>query len=347
MRIVALDLIRFFAALSVVAYHYLLHASSDVFPLARQITQYGYLGVPLFFMISGYVIALSADNRSPLQFAVSRFVRLYPALWAGAGVTLATTWLLADQKYSLNQILANFTLLNDYLGFKDIDGVYWTLHAELKFYGCVLLLLLLGVFHRIKIWLTLWLALTVIHSLWGQPFFMGWFINPTYSCFFIAGVAFYYIQKQGPGIYSHLILLVSLVVASIEGYRQSNNFLLTPNINERLIAVAIIWAFYVLLYLLSTHRLQLKERNIWITLGALTYPLYLIHNMAGKAIILKLNEYISEQFAIVLTGLVMLVIAWLIHRLIERPLATPLKHFLLKLCKSPNTIFRKSASTTD
>ncbi len=56
-------------------YHYI--TNETLFPILSEITKFGYLGVALFFMISGYVITLSAANRSALEFAISRFVRLY------------------------------------------------------------------------------------------------------------------------------------------------------------------------------------------------------------------------------------------------------------------------------
>jgi len=49
-------------------------------------------------------------------------------------------FIYGNYEYSLIQVLANLTMLNDYLGIKNIDGVYWTLQTELKFYACIFLL---------------------------------------------------------------------------------------------------------------------------------------------------------------------------------------------------------------
>lgn len=331
MRIVALDLVRFFAALSVVLYHYTSRYETSTFTLISEVTKYGYLGVPLFFIISGYVIALSANNRTAIQFAISRFVRLYPALWAGVIFTVLILAVFTDKQHSVQQIFANFTLLNEYLGFEDIDGVYWTLKVELKFYACIFLLLAAGVFTKHQIWLSLWLALTVMHTFFGQPFFMGWFISPSYSSFFIAGIAFFLMQHNGRSAFIYFIIISSLITSSFRAYEQAEGFMINPNIGEKLTSVAVVWLFYLLMYFLSTEKLHLKERSIFITLGAITYPLYLIHNTAGKAIIDYYSATIPEEIIVVFVAALMLIFSWSIYLFIEKPFSTPLKIYLLSM----------------
>lgn len=330
MRVVALDITRFIAALSVVLYHYISRPSSDAYPVISKITDYDYLGVTLFFIISGYVIALSADNRSAFQFGVSRFVRLYPTLWAGIAFTTITTIILStDKKYTLLQVLSNLTQLNDYMGFSDIDEVYWTLKAELKFYACIFLLLLFGVFKYYHIWLSVWLVLTTLHTITGQPFFMGWFIKPAYSSFFIAGIACFLIQKYGKTPFNLFIFLSSLVISSFKAFEQTNGFMTDPRLVEKSMSVAIVWCFYLFFYCLCTGKINFPERKLFFTIGALTYPLYLIHNVAGKAIIDKYSNFMSEDLVILIAIVLMIFVSLFIHKKIEKPLASSMKDYLL------------------
>jgi peptidoglycan/LPS O-acetylase OafA/YrhL len=70
-------------------------------------------------------------------------------------------------------------------------------------------------------------------------------------------------------------------------------------------------------------------RGGWLTLaGALTYPLYLLHQEIGAALIARLHSHLPKWP--LLGGLVvtMLVVAWLVHRLVERPLAPLVKRWL-------------------
>lgn len=327
MRLVALDLVRFFAAMSVVIYHY----TNTSFGYFSMFSQFGYLGVPIFFIISGYVIALSANNRTALQFAVSRFTRLYPAYWASIAFTIAVVTYLTDISFSLKQIIANLTLLNSYARIPNIDGIYWTLQKELQFYGCVFLLIAFNVFSKIKIWLTLWLVLTILFLLFQQPFFMGWFISPEYSSLFIAGIAFYLIHNNGVTRYNLIVLFISLILSSIYGWRDTTGFMIDPSIIEQSAAVVIIWLSYAMFYLLVIEKIRVKQTNFYLMLGALTYPLYLIHNLAGKALINGPLSTIPKELAILITITIMLVLAYTTHLLIEKRIATPMKIFLIKL----------------
>lgn len=329
MRIASLDMARFFASISVVFYHYISRPSSEVFPNFSKVTDFGYLGVPFFFIISGYVIAQSANNRSALEFAASRFVRLYPALWASVIFTVVTIHALTDRKFEFLQILANLTLLNEYFGHADIDGVYWTLKAELKFYVCVFFLLLTGIFQKHKIWLSAWLFILILHTFTNQPFFMGWFITPAYSSFFIAGVGFYLVSNNGKNLFNMSVLLLSLAISSIKAYDQVSGFIQNPSDLQKLIAVIVIWIFYLFFYCLSTDRLTLKNRREYAAIGALTYPLYLIHNAAGTTIIDTLVPYVREELLICFTIAFMIIISWIINVAIENPIASPLKNFML------------------
>lgn len=122
-RLPALDWLRFAAALGVLAYHYVSSYLPDDpgsrwLEYAAHVTRYGYLGVELFFIISGFVILWSAQGKSAASFAVSRFARLYPAFWAAMLLTSACYLLLgpyapqvSGQEVSLHRLLANATMM--------------------------------------------------------------------------------------------------------------------------------------------------------------------------------------------------------------------------------------------
>jgi peptidoglycan/LPS O-acetylase OafA/YrhL len=329
-RIATLDILRFFAALAVVLYHYVARPEATAFQSFEPIVRYGYLGVPIFFMISGYVISLSAENRSAYQFAVSRIVRLYPALWFSVLFTVVVASMFTDQTFTLIQVLSNFTLLNDYLGISNIDGVYWTLQAELKFYACVFLLVLTGVFKHYKVWLSIWLGSACLYAFTKQPFFMGWFISPSYSAFFIAGVCFYLIQKHGFNVYNLSVLALTSSLSGYYTYQQAASFIHNASASDAENASVVILVGILLFVCIAKNVIVINGGRFAYALGAITYPLYLLHNSAGKALIdAPLFAGLGEGAMVSLVIILMIGLSYAVCSFVERPLAKRLKNFLL------------------
>lgn len=316
MRLQALDLIRFIAALAVVFYHYLAQPDSS-FPQLAAIAQFGYLGVPLFFMISGFVIAASAEQRSPLQFVISRAARLYPAYWLAVLFTSAALWLLGSTTPSALQILANLTMLNDYIGVANIDGVYWTLQVELKFYACVFLLIAFRLLHLYHFWLPIWVLVTLTYLITGYPSKMGWVINPGYSCYFISGICLYLIWKNKQSTITNLTLGISTLLCIYQTYHQASSFIANSNATVSLIASLLVLSFHSIFLLIAFHRMTLTTHPIYSLLGGITYPLYLLHNQIGKLFIEKTAPFAGEALAIILTTLVILFFSYLMYRFAE------------------------------
>lgn len=325
MRLIALDLIRFVSALAVVLYHYTARSDSISFPVLQDFTKFGYLGVPIFFIISGYVITLSAKNKSPSEFAISRFVRLYPTYWIGVLFTAFFVFWIGRNDNSLIQVIANLTMINSYFGYGDIEGVYWTLLAELKFYACIYILILFKVFDKIRIWLSIWLSITFLHLVYQQPFFMGWFISPEYSSFFIAGIAFHLINKEGNNRFNLFILSSSLVISSIQIFKQTSNYIPNPDAIDLSISITLIWGFYLLFYIIIKEKISIVKRKLYLILGGITYPLYLIHNMAGKAIIDNVLNNLPDWLAVSITIILMLILSFIIHTVFEKRMSNPIK----------------------
>ena len=99
-----IDLLRFLAALAVVLFHYAFrgyaaHSSSMPYPLLEAVAKYGSYGVELFFLISGFVILMSASGGSLKHFVISRIVRLYPAFWVCCTLTWVVLQFVSGRRY--------------------------------------------------------------------------------------------------------------------------------------------------------------------------------------------------------------------------------------------------------
>lgn len=167
-RISELDALRFLAAISVVFYHLIFghiqfaESKSALWLALFNSSRFGYIGVDLFFIISGFVILMTATKRSAVGFAVHRAIRLYPTFWIAVAITTTIVWCTrpsAAPLIDLRMFLANLTMLPGYMGHEYIDGVYWTLAIEIKFYFLVFVLMLFGQVRHAEYWAYFWLLL--------------------------------------------------------------------------------------------------------------------------------------------------------------------------------------------
>ena len=322
-----LDYARFAAAMSVLAFHYLFAgirngklSSLSHIPVVTDIAKYGYLGVEFFFMISGYVIYVSAKDKSPGQFVVSRAVRLYPAFCVAMLLTasVATFWGGPKMGVSLGQVLVNLTMAPALFGVSPVDGVYWTLLVELTFYAAVLAVLLARLERFLDTLFLLWPVALLLAALAGKG---HWPLLGGYYPFFSAGALFALIgERKSPtaiaGVAACLWLCVS---GAIERAAASPDFQ-GMGFSDAVIGaiVALQFGFFALLHTSVVRSARLPGSRL---AGALTYPIYLLHAHLGYML---LSRFASDQnrvrcLLLVVAGI--LVAAWALHAIIERRLA--------------------------
>ena len=272
-------------------------------------------------MLSGFVITASAQNRSAIQFALSRMARLYPAFWACLLFTCAIVFYVNGGGISFKQAVVNSTMLNDYLGVKNIDDVYWTLQAEIKFYGCIFVLLALNLYKYVKTWLAVWLSLAILFHFYSQPFFLGWLINPSYSFYFIGGVCSYLLYENKRNYFILCVFAVAMLFSALKASLQVADFHSVSGPFEQYIAASVVLVFYVFFMCLSFGVLNLKPNRIYALIGAVSYPLYLCHNRAGKALIDFFSQTLPMTLTITLVISFIFAISLLVHFIVERNLS--------------------------
>lgn len=297
-RLELLDYGRFIAALCVVSFHYLFNgiqngkvSSITHIPAVIDIVKYGYLGVEFFFMISGYVIFFSANHKSAGDFLTSRAVRLFPAFWVAVFFTSAVAFFLGGSLMSVSvpQVVTNLTMFPNFFGYGFVDGVYWTLQYEWKFYFAVFAVLALGLQERLRLIFILWpicMLFAKITDLTALPY-MG-----TYYCYFAAGCLFAMLkeQKSWPALGSLLLCAYLCISFTLEKAVQLET---TKGVDYSLIIIAaVVASFFALFAFINTTlgaSLKLPGSRL---AGGLTYPVYLIHAHFGYMV---LNHFATEQ----------------------------------------------------
>jgi len=167
--------------------------------------------VDVFFLISGFVILISADNRTAWSFTVSRIVRLYPAYWFCAIVIFifATFWPVESYNVSMVDFMLNMTMLHTWFGSPHVSTVFWTLVIELQFYFLVFFIIKANLRNHLNVILAVWLALSVASDYLAFPSWVKVIIISGWCHYFIAGSLFYLIRKQGVSLYKMSVLLGS------------------------------------------------------------------------------------------------------------------------------------------
>lgn len=322
-RIPVIDAFRGICILSVVIFHYLvrfappflpdnLYGYSNAYPAWLEVLQ---LGVEVFFVISGMVIALTltqCDNA--LEFSVKRFARLYPGYIAAATATFALMTLVgpAALKVTAADYLVNFTMLSYDFHHQWVDGVYWTLAVEIKFYAMAAVAYFL---FKERFWMLLAvlgiLGLVAQHI---QPALAHRFLIPQYMPEFLAGIAAFFlviVRRKREGAMLMAIALPLFVLN--ERFMSPLRF--TPHLIGDAYILGLSAAMITLIAIAPGWRMGPLA-----FVGKISYSLYLLHNNIGVTIIAALKQRgFQDGVAFCLALLVCGFLAWLSFLLVENP----------------------------
>jgi peptidoglycan/LPS O-acetylase OafA/YrhL len=347
-----MDLLRFLAALAVMLFHYSYrgHAADNLtmmsYPGLAPIFKYGYLGVELFFMISGFVILMTAANRSLREFVVARMVRLYPAFWTCCTITFVVTLAIGESPHttSLPRYLANMTMLSGFVGIISIDGVYWSLFVEIQFYALVGLLVVSGHTHRAEQFLWLWLLVSAVLAIHPVGVLYSLLIAE-YSAFFIAGAGSFLIWSNGLSLPRAALIACSWGLALFQSLQKLRSFERHFNTTFDIFVVeGMITLFFAVMLLIALRRTAFVSRKEWVVLGAISYPLYLFHQNIGYMVFNI--AYPTVNAHLLFWGMITVAIlsAFLVHVLVERRWSSPLRTVLSRLADRAQLFMRRSKS---
>lgn len=337
MRIKTLDAFRGLAAISVLLFHYTTRYDQIFDSNFILSFWFGWLGVPVFFILSGFVIHLTIDRSKDFkEFLKKRFYRLYPTFWISIIITLIFIYFSTLKNYtrfSLDKvdIIMNFTMFHQFFGFKHIDGAYWSLLPELLFYLLMAFLMVLGFLKRFYLVNSFLLALCTIHFF--HPLrIVGKILDLDYVLLFFIGICFYRLKNNTSLKLEHFFIILNLIIASFLYQKvQPSNSLYIILFSFTVIVVV----YYLFLY----DKLRwMGNIKLLIFLGNISYALYLVHQNIGYVIINIFENKYDLRFVgiFVATGFSILV-AYVITYYLEPILRNNLrKAFNFKYSKKIN-----------
>lgn len=335
-RNIHLDMLRGLAILGVVGYHF----------YGRGPFAYGHFGVLLFFLISGYCIQLSeASSNNAWRFYAKRVARLLPALVACGMLTAAVKIffpvLLAERPVDwIDPILVavnmpTLDLLR--IPYHYPDWAYWSLAVEFEYYALIAVLMLF-VRGRTLVMLLVIGSIGVLALLlskrWNHPPQLVYFLP-----FFVAGASLkltFIDRKKHLGMLGIVTALVYHATCAHQGF-------VTSSLPASMFSLV---AFLLSIILLAAiHRRGHESvanfrlvRALAFT-GLISYPFYLLHqdigntflHLVGADCVTPACVDADAPWRLGITPLLMGLLAWLVHRGVERPLIAPLTQMLVRL----------------
>lgn len=341
-HIYGLDLIRFLAALMVSAYHLGFRAwatpndslygrlgmASDL-PSGWEYSWFGWIGVQVFFVLSGFVIAYTAEGATPFEFVKSRVGRLVPAMWIGATLS-AIILIYWNQTDNLGWLYAKSLVLFPIGPW--LCGVYWTLGVEIAFYGLIFLLLCVDKFNRLQ-------ALTISIGLLSMMFWLliesgiikdghpriNQLLLLTHGCYFALGTMFWLMYRRGVNWGRLMVCLLCIVTAFPQIAATNAVEILSSYAHPASVVTPYaIWLGMVFLMGLSIiYSVPLASSLALVApgirqLGLATYPLYLVHyHVGGEAMILAHRAGWALDLSLAIGLITAVVVSLLIAVLLE------------------------------
>lgn len=331
-RLQYLDVLRGIAAFLVVVQHvwisYIPSGYTKVDYLLNLLPP-GEIGVFLFFWISGYVITYSVwDLKDCNQFAVGRFFRLYPIYWSSIIFVLILSCAI-HQTLDWSQVLLNLTMFQRFLGIHDLLGVYWTLQVELMFYVYIYFCLKFGKIKSGKVFVCGLLFVNVIglvcalaRFLLDKKFpiapFMGLSIILFSSIYFQHMNNKFLTRKQFLALWFTNFAMFCFI--SILGYQHDWGYGETP---ERFV---ICYLLVALLFVFSKKIFAKLVNKYFIILGAISYPLYLFHELINNLLSYYINK--STWYNLIIINISIILCAYIMHFYVELPGIKFKKYFI-------------------
>ena len=319
MRYQNIELLRFIAALAVVYFHAVGTLRAATFPEIgpNPLTEIGAAGVDVFFVISGFVIFLSLTrkNRTPIEFARDRLIRLVPAYWILTGshlVVLASVAILrgAEVPFDFSWTIQSLFFVSQPLGNNlPLISQGWSLEIEMLFY----LLVAVGLIIKNPIANIVFPAVALVSL-------VGFGLLPDLALEFIFGGLLGYLYTRikfpapvaiGAGVIGIVLFVAPVILGAVDAPRW------------------VTWGIPSMLVVFSAINLPQLNSKILPTLGAASYPVYLLHMMVINIVspIISMFGSSTAMFFVALASCLILsqVLGIFFDKLVDKPITRFLK----------------------
>lgn len=289
-----IDGFRAIAALGVVLFHYTVRWTlpldpHDHLPQAISLSgpfDYGWTGVELFFVISGFVILMTLDrSRSPMDFAIRRVARLWPMLIVATILAAAIVDTIGPRDWRVSWTDDILTMLTIHPpGHRLVDGVVWTLGVEIRFYAIVCALHALvrsGVIKAMLLVQSIAFVAFVVHRFDA----LSWTLCDGYLPYFLFGMCCYALwAARGESRAAAVGLAVTAILILVSPFVRFPSGVAGGPLGFDVANVAILALFG--LFVVGSPIVRPFASPPLRRLGEASYALYLIHQTAGISVLI-------------------------------------------------------------
>lgn len=320
----SIQTLRAIAAWIVVAHHYvqIVHGFSQKTPYLAFFSNYGAIGVDIFFIISGFVIYNSAqkNNASPLNFAIHRVARIVPIYWLCTFIT-ALFFIFwpkfipshaVDLEFFVKSLLFIPSPNPSGIGIYPLVTVGWTLNFEVIFYLILFVALFFG---KSRLLSTIFIGIFLLNSVFAKyvPGFQHYASSIIYEFYMGVLIAAFYEKSEDKN--GNTITAITLFLIGVYLLYRAGGVSHDPIQNG--IPCALIF-----ISIISQERYfsNLKYFN---RLGDWSYSTYLFHPLIISICIGFTNKFsLDEKNALILSITGILAISYLSFRFIEKPISS-------------------------
>lgn len=336
-RVQALDLLRLVAVLGVMLFHYgfrgptAFNVTHVAVPELAWIGRYGFLGVPIFFIISGFVIAYSAVGRTAIAFAIARFSRIYPCFLFCMTLTFSALLAFGPPHFEATfaQWAANLFIAATALRETYIDSAYWSLVVEITFYGWVTILLAAKAFPcRINTIVLAWLSLSMANELTADNQIVSRIFLTDFSGFLATGLLIHELYRGRRDVMLQCLLGLAVATALFQALHNLRWLRDRDNVfDDWIVASVCLVSILVIIAATRIRRLPIRSSFVF-AIGGVTYPLYLLHQQLGYTILEWIGPVAPRRVLVAAILLAIGALSWLTWRFVERPGQRLTKTFL-------------------
>ena len=280
---------------------------------------FGQLGVALFFIVSGFVISFSLQKYNKIGFLANRFFRIYPVYVVGFLVTVCGLYFVDFDNngipYTLEHLIVHsLIVVRQWADFKIIDGVSWTLEVEIYFYILMYLLFKIDSIRRTRAIVIVFLLAGPVAILISQN---DWWLSRQVMALGYMMIGYFFFLRI-KGLLSLAFLAIFIVYEFVVLFYL---FSTTTPFKFDYMHWFIGYALAPVAFLFFMHfRKHYQIDGVSKFLSKISYPLYVVHAIFGYSLLVVfLKEGLSSWVSVTLTTIIVFLIAYVVHLLVEVP----------------------------